>query len=454
MGQAQTSGAPAEPSDSSGARGRHRAPGRVRSPELLIACLLLTAFTAGIVGGQWVPARGPELTASAATADPAASGEPVPASVAAVSQQAESAGAAESPAATTSAPAVVSSATDTAVPLGTRITILGSGDILIHRELWQQALDDAGTGIGPGDFAPALAGIAERVQGVDLAICHLEYPIAPEGQPVSFWPDMPASPAEIAAGLVTTGFDSCSTASNHSLDQGIAGVQSTLEALDAAGLRHAGTARSQAERDSVTMLEVRGVQVAHLSYTYGLNGIPIPDTAPWCCPLADPTTIIADASRSRAAGADVVVVSLHHGVEGIEAPTSDQVAIVDELARSDLVDIVLGHHAHVVQPVVKVDDMWVAYGHGNLLTAQSRRDPRSGDGLLTVFTLAPDAAGRMRVIEAEGVPVLNTDFPFRLHDLSARAGTRTELEESSYRRTQETALSLDAGLDGFRIATS
>jgi poly-gamma-glutamate synthesis protein (capsule biosynthesis protein) len=346
------------------------------------------------------------------------------------------------------------SASTGGVPLGTRITILGSGDILIHRELWQQALEDAGTGEGPGDFAPSLAGIADRVSSADLAVCHLEYPIAPKGQPVSFWPDMPASPREIIDGLLDTGFDTCSTASNHTLDQGFAGVESTLDALDAAGMRHAGSARSQAEADAPTLIDVRGVLVAHLSYTYGFNGIPVPDSAPYCCEYADPDVIIQDARAARDAGAAVVVVSLHHGVEGIADPTSEQVAIVEALGRSDLVDVVLGHHAHVVQPVAKVNNMWVAYGHGNLLTAQSRRDPRSGDGLLTIFTLAPDETGRMRVIEAEGIPVLNTDFPFRLHDLSSLAGERTEREESSYRRTEETVLSLDAALDGFRIATS
>jgi len=441
-------------------RGRHRAPGRARSPELLVACLLLAAFTAGVVGGQWLPTGGTGLTASAATAEPgtdgasAGAGDAAPATAATPSAVDGAEDGSVPEASAESSAQVSGEASAAGVPLGTRITILGSGDILIHRELWQQALQDAGTGVGPGDFGPSLEGIAERVSSVDLAVCHLEYPIAPEGTPVSFWPQMPASPGEIIDGLRATGFDTCSTASNHSLDQGMSGVVSTLDALDAAGMRHAGTARSAAEAEAATLIDVRGVLVAHLSYTYGLNGIPIPDSAPWCCELANADVMVADAAAARAAGAQVVVVSLHHGVEGVEDPTSEQVAIMEQLARSDQVDVVLGHHAHVVQPVVKLDNMWVAYGHGNLLTAQSRRDPRTGDGLLTIFTLAPDTTGRMRVIEAEGIPVLNTDFPFRLHDLSALAGMRTEREESSYRRTSEITLSLDAGFDGFRIATS
>ncbi len=450
MTEAGASGTADGPAQPDAPRGRHRAPGRARSSELAVAALLLGAFTAGVVGGQWLPVGGSGLTASAATGEPPRDGQP---EVVAPASDSSLPGVTPAP---SGADAVtpVTAAPSGGVPLGTRITILGSGDILIHRELWQQALEDAGTGEGPGDFAPSLAGIADRVSSADLAVCHLEYPIAPEGQPVSFWPDMPASPEEIIDGLLDTGFDTCSTASNHTLDQGLAGVVATLDALDAAGMRHAGSARSAAEAESPTLIDVRGVLVAHLSYTYGFNGIPVPDSAPYCCEYADPDVIIRDAAAAREAGAAVVVVSLHHGVEGIAAPTSEQVAIVEALGRSDLVDVVLGHHAHVVQPVAKVNNMWVAYGHGNLLTAQSRRDPRSGDGLLTIFTLAPDENGRMRVIEAQGVPVLNTDFPFRLHDLSSLAGERTEREESSYRRTEETVLSLDAALDGFRIATS
>jgi hypothetical protein len=297
------------------------------------------------------------------------------------------------------------------VPEGERrtITIAGVGDILVHKELIAQATTDGG---GTPDFLPQLQGIQPLVESADLAVCHMEYPLGSPTGPWSAWPDLPNAPPQIADAVAAVGFDACTTASNHTLDQGFDGVVSTIDALEAAGLAHAGSAASEAQASEVTIIDVKGVPVALLSYTYGFNGIPRPFD--WCCNLIEPGAITAAAQRARDAGARIVVVGLHHGVEGIAPPTESQRAIVQELADSGLVDLVLGHHAHVVQPVTRVGDMWVAYGHGNLLSAQSRKDPRTGDGLLTTFTFTEQADGRFTGTSAVGYPIVNYDFPFSL----------------------------------------
>ncbi|WP_255347162.1 CapA family protein [Cellulomonas sp. KRMCY2] len=138
------------------------------------------------------------------------------------------------------------SPTPTPTPTPTRppdavFTLVAAGDVLLH----EPVIGSARTADGY-DFAPLLAPIQPWVAGADLALCHLEVPIAPPGTPTSGYP-MFGAPVEITASLAANGWDGCSTASNHSVDRGLAGVVTTLDALDAAGLGHVGTARTAEE---------------------------------------------------------------------------------------------------------------------------------------------------------------------------------------------------------------
>lgn len=327
------------------------------------------------------------------------------------------------------------------------ITIAGVGDILLHKEIIAQAIEDGG---GSPDFLPQLEGIRPLIESADLAVCHMEYPLGSREGPWSAWPDLPEGPPQIADAVAAIGFDACTTASNHTLDQGFDGVVSTIEALDAAGLAHAGSAASEAEASEITIIDVQGVPVALLSYTYSFNGFPRPYD--WCCDLIEPGVITAEAQRAREAGARLVVVGLHHGVEGIASPTASQQALVQELADSGLVDLVLGHHAHVVQPVTRVGDMWVAYGHGNLLSAQSRKDPRTGDGLLTTFTFAEQPDGSFMGTSARGYAIVNDDFPFRIAPVPSWAEPGSSAE-ATWSRVSEQAV-IPGDTSGFALVRS
>ena len=313
------------------------------------------------------------------------------------------------------------------------ITILGVGDILVHREILGQAIAEGG---GEPDFGPQLEGIRPLVEAADLAVCHMEYPLGSREGPWSTWPEPVNAPPQLADTIADLGFDVCSTASNHALAQGFTGVASTIAALEEAGLPHAGTSATEADSERITILDVKGVPIAVLSYTYGFNGIPRPYD--WCCNEIDDATIVADAQRARSQGARIVVVSLHQGVEGIVLPTADQQETIAALAASGEIDLVLGHHAHVVQPVTKVGDMWVAYGHGNLLSAQSRRDPRTGDGLLTTFTFEERPDGRFVGTAATGYALVNEDFPFRVLPVGETAWT-TDRAEAAWGRVSSQA---------------
>ena len=113
--------------------------------------------------------------------------------------------------------------------------------------------------------------VNELIQGADLAICHLETPISADNKELSGYPIFNA-PKELANDLASVGYNGCSTASNHSLDKGPIGVFSTLDELEAAGLKWAGMARNMQEKQVPTFYLVNEIVIAHLSYTYGLNG--------------------------------------------------------------------------------------------------------------------------------------------------------------------------------------
>jgi hypothetical protein len=300
------------------------------------------------------------------------------------------------------------------------VTFVATGDVLLHEPLWDQARRDAGGSGGTRmDFAPMLAAIKPVVSGADLAVCHLETPLAPPRGPYAAYPSF-SSPPQVLAALKETGYDACTTASNHTFDKGAAGVDRTLEELDAADLAHAGSHRSAAESRRTTIVSAAGVRVALLSYTYGFNGSSFPGGDEWRANVIDPDRIAADARTARERGAQIVVVALHWGTEYRHEINELQRTVAPKLARSPDVDLVVGHHAHVVQPVERIGRTWVAYGLGNLIAWHTTPVPANAEGLLVRFTFTQEAGGRFTVTRAEYDPLLVArDAPIRLLDVPA-----------------------------------
>ncbi|HET6749742.1 MAG TPA: CapA family protein [Actinomycetes bacterium] len=337
-----------------------------------------------------------------------------------------------------SAPASRSGAAATttgAAPRG--FTLIASGDVLTHGPVVRQA-QAYGRRVGqPYDFRPMFADVRPLVAGADLAVCHLEVPLSRDGQDISSWPAFNAPP-QLAAALRWAGYDACSTASNHAMDRGAAGVAATLDVMDGAGLGHAGTARNPGEAGAATILEVRGLRVALLSYAYGLNGRSLPPGQPWLVNLIDPVRIVEDARAARRAGAGLVVVLLHWGEENRPTPSQSQRDLAGRLLAAPEVDLILGHHVHVVQPIEQVGGKWVAYGMGNSLSNQTPACCAAGsqDGVLVHVTVAVER-GRTRVREVRYLPTWVEHPAFRIRpvlpalaDRSLPAGLRQALEAS------------------------
>ncbi|MFD4702884.1 CapA family protein [Streptomyces niveus] len=306
-------------------------------------------------------------------------------------------------------------------------TLVASGDVLPHDSVISRAGVDAG---GAGhDFVPMLAGVKPVVSAADVAICHMETVYGPDGGPFTGYPSF-ASPPEIAGALKATGYDSCSTASNHTLDAGADGISRTLGALDKAGVKHVGSARSAEEDTRPALLDAGGAKVAQLAYTYDTNGKPLPDGQPWAVDLIDEEKIIADSRAARAAGADVVVVSMHWGTEWQTAPDEKQLRLGERLTASTTdgrpdIDLIIGTHVHAPQAYAKVNGTWIIYGMGDQIAGEminnaGQFDPRGTQGSIGRFTFAPPAADgeRWAVTKAEFIPQTMDNSVGRVVNLS------------------------------------
>ena len=148
-----------------------------------------------------------------------------------------------------------------------------------------------------------------------------------------------------------------------------------------------------------------GVRVGVVAGTYGLNGFPLPEGREWSVSMLDVPDLLRQARAARQAGADVVVVHLHAGYEYDELPSPEQVSAVQRLTRSPDVDLVLGEHAHTVQPITRVNGKWVVYGMGNLVAQQEVTRPETYRGILVRFTFVERPDGSFAVRRAAYVPV-------------------------------------------------
>jgi len=283
------------------------------------------------------------------------------------------------------------------------LTLSFTGDLLIHSPLYAKALE-----LGGGeayDFVPMFEQIRPYIAEADLAFCHVETPMTPE--PATSYPIF-NTPPELAQAIAKTGWDACSTASNHTLDQGEEGVAETLKALDRADVEHTGSATSERQQRQPLILESAGAKVAFLAYTSDTNGIPVPQ--PYSVNLFDRERILADAERARKAGADAVIVNLHWASEiapeYVTEPNEAQQDLVKALVRAPEITAIVGQGPHVIQPIREVGGKPAVYSEGNLISNQGADvglAAESQDGYIAQLDLVVDDDGA-RVTDTHYVP--------------------------------------------------
>ena len=302
-------------------------------------------------------------------------------------------------------------------------TVGYAGDVLMHMPVMES------TPAGSGDITANIAAETPWVEGLDLALCGMEVPVAPDGV-YSGYPAFGTS-TEVVAALARSGWDGCATASNHAADRGEAGVVATLDALDAHGLGHAGTYRSQQDASvpfALYELERGGrtVTVAQISTTMDLNGLE--DPTGYSVSLNDVGAITKAAKSARAAGADLVVVHSQLGEEYETTPNDKQVSYAQSLADTGQVDIFFGAHPHVPQPAEKLSGgvggkgMWVSYSAGNYISNQDEDccAPLSDVGQLVWADVTSHADGSVSVDKLNWHPfTMDLAGGYKIRDLAA-----------------------------------
>ncbi|MFF6994532.1 CapA family protein [Streptomyces sp. NPDC008313] len=362
---------------------------------------------------------------------------------------------------------------------GRSFTVAAAGDILIHPQLIEQARKDGkktGEGANGMDFGPMMAGVKPVISKADLAICHFEPVVGKPNGPFRSYPDF-LVPPQITQAVKGVGYDTCSTASNHTLDHGYGGVKRTLDTLDAAGLKHTGSFRTKKDALTPLVMDVKGVKVAQLSFAFGFNGRELPKDKPWLVNQNDLDRIRTAEKQARAAGAEVVILSIHWGREHHPNPSAPQLEFARRLADETGIDLVIGHHAHVVQPMEKVGGTWIAYGLGNQIARHDVPTGLTEEGVIGWFTftehdgewsvraryeptlvdIPPDhentgdgATAEAEDGEVQDYRLLSVAEALKSEDLTDQERARYRL---AYERTEGTMLNRGAAKDGLKPLT-
>ncbi len=280
------------------------------------------------------------------------------------------------------------------------------GDIMMHNTQLTDGYSEGGY-----NFDHFFADISPYWSDCDLVVGNLETTMAGSDRGYTGYPRF-NSPDELADAIRKAGFDLVSTANNHAMDKGESGVRRTLDMLDSQNILNTGTARSPEERSQWPMVDVNGIQMAFLAYTYSTNGIPVPSGKEYLVNMIDEKQMAEDIARAREQGADLVVVSPHYGAEYRWSPNDYQLETVDALVRAGA-DLILGSHPHVLQPFemvsVTLDDgsvrqAGVLYSQGNFISAQKGLDRETA----AVFFIDIEKdlwEGTTRVTGIEALPI-------------------------------------------------
>ena len=253
-----------------------------------------------------------------------------------------------------------------------------------HKAQLDAALQQDGT----YDYSGCFTLVTPEIEAADIAVCNFETTLG--DAPYSGYPQF-CSPDEYAKAIRDAGFDIFLTANNHCMDRRSAGLIRTLNVLDSLGISHLGTYRNLAERDSLYpyMIELNGIRIALLNYTYDTNGIPV---APPCVVnYIDTAVIRKDLAKAKDLKADCIIACMHWGTEYMNEPDRQQ-RILEDWLYAHGVDHIIGGHPHVVQPVRTLPDYrgrpsrhLTVWSLGNYISNMSA--PRTDHGLAVTLHL-------------------------------------------------------------------
>lgn len=284
------------------------------------------------------------------------------------------------------------------------------GDLITH----QVQLDSARRDDGSYDFHPQYARMADVLADADYTVANLETTVGRrDNRAYSGFPNF-NTPEALLDALSDAGIDFLTLANNHILDRGFEGLRLTVENVARRGFDYAGANRTPEEKERAVVVDVGGIRVGMLCYTEMTNGMPKKkDKSParqYGVNYLGDADFVEDVRRLREAGAEVVIAMPHWGVEYRREPTEAMRKAAEKLVAAG-VDVVLGSHSHMVQPVISLSAVTdsgepreglVAYSLGNFISNQGKRYTDSG--ILLDFTLRERETGGFDVTDVKVMP--------------------------------------------------
>ncbi len=294
-----------------------------------------------------------------------------------------------------------------------------AGDIILH----SSPIRGAKTGDASYDFKPFFQAVQPYIDG-DLSLCNMETPVDVFGnnRDISTYPRFNA-PFEILEALQFAGFDHLVNGNNHVFDKGMAGLAATLQNFEKAGFASDGARADEESFQVPTVLDVSGIQVGILAYTDSVNGLEsiVPEEQRVYAvrrfktlDAEDLTRMSEDIAALRAAGAELVVVSLHWGTEYRDVPTEIQREIAEGLCEAGA-DVIYGSHSHCVQPIEwyerKGDNArcLIMYSLGNFFADQTALETpisKTQFGMLVNLSVTKTPGGEITLDDCSALPTL------------------------------------------------
>ena len=325
-------------------------------------------------------------------------------------------------------------------------TLTAIGDIMCHNtQYWDAYQKETDT----YDFSYVFENVKDYIAAGDVSIANIETSFAGKERGYSNYPVF-NSPDELVRDVKATGLDIITTAGNHCLDMGYSGLSRTIDVLKNNGIEQLGTYKSQEERDTIFIKDVKGVKIAFIDYTYGTNGIPVPSGKEYCVNLIDKDLIKKDIEAAKSQNVDMIVACMHWGDEYKTKANKEQEDLADFLFKNG-VNVIIGNHPHVLEQMEKrtvtledgtTQDGFVIFACGNFICDQNAENTRNS--IILNLDITRNSDGKITIDKANYIPIyMYKGTPGKLRRMKVldieksiknyENGTDTSIGQSTYK---------------------
>lgn len=267
-------------------------------------------------------------------------------------------------------------------PKKKKMSLIAVGDVLIHESVYKDAKEG-----NTYNFHKMFTEIEPIIKKYDLKFCNQESTIGGTVLGISGYPSF-NSPDEIGDEIVNLGFNLISLANNHAFDKGEDAILYSNSFWKSKNVVTSGSYSSNEEKNDIKIYEKNGIKYAFFAYTTLSNRQVTKD---YLVDIYDASKVSRDIDKVKDK-VDVIIVSMHWGVEYSNIPTESQRQIAEYLSSLG-VNLIIGTHPHVVQPVEYIGDTLVIYSLGNFISNQLSIGINPGIGLMVGMDIVVDEDG-------------------------------------------------------------